>query len=120
MIIMRVLTYIQDGRFCLGLVKGEGNTVVSFSKLGLEYASMEEFIEDYSEIMKEEIEKKLEGVTGIPYESLEKAGVIPHPKSDVICLGINYAEHAESLLDMQMSLVESVHIQFIFRREFVI
>jgi len=92
---MRVLTHIQDGRFCLGLVKGEGNTVVSFSKLGLEYASMEEFIEDYSETMKEEIEKKLEGVTGIPYESIEKAGVIPHPKSDVICLGINYAEHAE-------------------------
>src|SRR5665648_310160 len=59
MIIMRVLTYIQDGRFFLGLVKGESNTVVSFSKLGLEYASMEEFIVNYSETMKAENEKKV-------------------------------------------------------------
>nr|WP_180321650.1 fumarylacetoacetate hydrolase family protein [Clostridium sp. MD294] len=56
---------------------------------------MQTLIENWSEQKRKEIEVLLKTEKGVALEQVQLKAPIPHPKQDVICLGINYMAHAE-------------------------
>lgn len=82
---MKLLTFKYGGKEQIGVL--EGDRVYPIEK----YSSMVELINNAS---LEEIEA-LKSEKGILYGEVEKCAPIPHPNQDIICLGVNYAAHAE-------------------------
>lgn len=82
---MKLLTFKYDGKEQVGVL--EGDTVYPIEK----FDSMVELINNAS---LEEIQS-LKSEKGILYSDVEKCAPIPHPNQDIICLGVNYAAHAE-------------------------
>lgn len=74
----------------------KGKEQVGFFEKGMVYP-----IEKYSDMIElinnttaEEL-ASFKAEAGIPYADVEKRAPIPNPKQDIICLGVNYAAHAE-------------------------
>jgi len=79
---------------CVGSI-ADKNYVYPLKAFGIDCANMNQLIS----IMDDELKEKLENQQDIPVkpmalEELEICAPIPEPKQDVICLGINYMEHA--------------------------
>ena len=92
---MKLLTYKENGFETLGVLSADGRMVYSLSEIGLSYFNMTDLVTRLTEEDKNTIEDFLKSPEGgIPYDSLEKCSPIPRPQQDVICLGINYGEHA--------------------------
>ena len=88
---MKLVTFTRDGcREELGLLRGE--RVLPLSELGFAFADMNELIERAS---KEELDamRAAEG-EGLPLGELRLLAPIPRPRQDLLCLGLNYSEHA--------------------------
>lgn len=92
---MKLLTYAIDGKEKVGVMTPEGG-VCSVESAGLSYSTMLELIE-YATEQEFDILKKIAkqgGMQSIPYHQIEKRAPIPIPRQDLICLGINYMDHA--------------------------
>ena len=68
--------------------------------MDMDYKTMQQLIENISESEKQLLEYmssqdpyKIRGAA--PIEEVKLLAPIPHPRQDVICLGINYMDHAE-------------------------
>ena len=88
---MKLVTFTRDGcREELGILRG-GN-VLPLSELGFAFADMSELIERASP---EELDamRRSEG-EGLPIERVSLLAPIPRPRQDLLCLGLNYSEHA--------------------------
>ena len=88
---MKLVTFArEDGREELGLLRGE--RVLPLEALGFAFADMTELIERAS---KEELDamRRAEG-DGLPLGSVRLLAPIPRPRQDLLCLGLNYREHA--------------------------
>ena len=92
---MKLLTYKHGGSYALGLMDSTGEMIIPMAALGLGYRCMTDFISRATE-------KDFATLTGavsspppgcIPYKEAEKAAPIPHPRQDVICMGMNYLDH---------------------------
>ncbi len=94
---MRLITYAYNGEEAVGLVLKNNSFMVPIKSLGLKYDSMNELIdnitEDEMQILKDASLKS--DLKKISFAEITKKAPIPVPKQDMICLGINYAEHAE-------------------------
>ena len=55
--------------------------------------SMTEFIRTYGDKAKEVVSDAMASGEGVPLESVKLLAPIPNPEQDVICLGLNYADH---------------------------
>lgn len=93
---MKLLTFEYNKKECIGILNSDCEKVCPLSKLGIKYSTMNEFIE---KITKEQLRNIDEAIKNNSYESIslssiKKMAPIPHPKQDIICLGINYMEHA--------------------------
>ena len=84
----------------LGVISRDGSWVYPLASLDMDYKTMQELIENISESEKQLLEYvsgqdpyKVRGAAPIGEVSL--LAPIPHPRQDVICLGINYMAHAE-------------------------
>lgn len=100
---MKLLTYRSGRKERTGYLSQDGAKIIEFKDIGIDNGSMNELIETLS------LEELLELVSearesGAEEEALAKAAdlgsvklmsPIPQPRQDVICLGINYAAHAE-------------------------
>lgn len=94
---MKLITYSKDGQELVGAITKCGENIIPLKANGFNYKTMNDLIDGIS---KEEMEKlnalisKGEGVEKTPVSSVQILAPIPQPKQDIICLGINYMEHA--------------------------
>ena len=103
---MKLLTYEVNSKKLVGALNQEESWVYPISAAGMEYRDMKELIR---EIGPSE-EEMLAYISGrAPYEVLGAAPLqdikilspIPVPDQDIICLGINYLEHAKESAKFQ-------------------
>ena len=96
---MKLLAYEVDKRPFLGVFNENETWAYPISAAGMEYRSMKDLIREAgpSEMeMLDYISKKAPGdVNGAaPVEEIRIVSPIPEPDQDIICLGINYMDHA--------------------------
>lgn len=94
---MKLITYSKDGQELVGAITKCGKNIIPLKANGFNYNSMNDLIVGIS---KKEMSKlnglvsEGECVQKTPVTSVQILAPIPHPKQDIICLGINYMEHA--------------------------
>lgn len=100
---MRLYTYRKDphGPMYVGIGNAEGTAVKSMEELGLAYTSMNDLIDHATEAEWELLRQAAQtaavdsaGTGFVPVSDVVLCAPIPCPKQDMICLGINYMEHA--------------------------
>lgn len=96
---MKLVTYLDSQKEKVGVINSEGTWVYPLTAFGMAYESMEEAVEKLTNAEKELLSvynrKDPEEVHGaIPMEEAALCAPIPRPGQDIICLGINYMEHA--------------------------
>lgn len=84
---MKLVTFMQNGNPAVGLVGPEDASVYPIPGC----ADMTALIRSWSEF---DAEAAARG-TPIPMAEVELLAPIPHPAQDIICLGINYFDHAK-------------------------
>ena len=87
---MKLFTYVYKGQQQVGVMDKEEKNIIPLAE-----KDMQTLIENWSEQKQKEIEILLKTEKGIALEQVQLKAPIPHPKQDVICLGINYMAHAE-------------------------
>lgn len=92
---MKLITFEKNNVQYLGLVKSNKREVVDLNKLGVIEKTMLEFIKSTTGEKLKELSQKAEGVVGEDIERVTLCAPIPVPEQDIICLGINYMDHAE-------------------------
>ena len=94
---MKLLTYKYHDKEVLGILTSDGKQVLPLEELGFSFSSMNDLIDQCSEEQMTQIKLAAENtsIPSVPYDSVTKCAPIPVPKQDIICLGINYAAHAE-------------------------
>lgn len=94
---MKFLTFKYNNKETVGVLSTQCDSVYPINVFGLNYNTMNEFIENVTqqqlEQLKQHIDKNSDGA--ISLSAVEKMAPIPNPKQDIICLGINYMAHAE-------------------------
>ena len=97
---MRLVTYEIEHREGLGVMSRGGKWIFPLRSMDMDYKTMQQLIENISESEKQLLEYmssqdpyKIRGAA--PIEEVKLLAPIPHPRQDVICLGINYMDHAE-------------------------
>lgn len=100
---MKLLTYRIDGQEKLGVLSKDETQIYELAQFGFTFQTMNELIEQTDEKDMQKLNQKLSELEknecstlkSVPYEQVEKCAPIPRPRQDIICLGINYAAHAE-------------------------
>ena len=84
---MKLITYLRDHREWTGILADDGASVFP-----LPYPDMQSIIESPREALTAAAGTSIDS---IPLSEVTLLAPIPHPRQDVICLGINYHAHAE-------------------------
>ena len=103
---MKLLTYASEGQEKIGVLSKDERQVYALSQFGIAAKSMNEMIHTmtetdmqalYARLCEEEKASNSGGAAlkGEPLAQIKLCAPIPRPKQDLICLGINYAAHAE-------------------------
>ena len=88
---MKLITYVYNGTEGIGVLTEDGSRVCPIKG----FSSMNELIEKHDKDIMRSIEKLVENEEGaVEINRVIKKAPIPCPKQDVLCLGINYTEHA--------------------------
>jgi 2-keto-4-pentenoate hydratase/2-oxohepta-3-ene-1,7-dioic acid hydratase in catechol pathway len=96
---MKLLSFKKDNYNVetVGILHKDGKTVAPISEFGLQYPSMNDLIEKISDeekiILQQAVNSKKKFLLDL--DKIILLAPIPVPKQDIICLGINYKEHAE-------------------------
>ena len=95
---MRLVTYEIEHREGLGVMSRDGKWIFPLRSMDMDYKTMQQLIENISESEKQLLEYmssqdpyKIRGAA--PIEEVKLLAPIPHPRQDVICLGMNYQKH---------------------------
>lgn len=94
---MRFVTFTKkDGTVHTGLISKDGSRVIPAAALGLDYKDMNDLIEratdsEWAVMFKAQSEAGI----GLNIGEVKLNAPIMYPRQDVICLGVNYREHAE-------------------------
>ena len=105
---MKLLTYSLKNTpavYAVGIYISRFAAVLPLSQTGLEFSSMNDLIERITPAQLEQLKEEaaaLEQISSrtmpsqlIPMNGIIRRAPIPCPRQDVLCLGINYAAHAE-------------------------
>lgn len=102
---MKLLTYVSNGQEKVGVLSADESYVYSLFQFGIDVKSMNEMIDTISETEMQMLRAQLlkeknnnngcRVFSGEPLAQIKLCAPIPRPKQDLICLGINYAAHAE-------------------------
>lgn len=97
---MKLLTYKYENQESIGVLSADGTQIYPLREMGYPYLTMNEFIQSVTEEDMKELAEGMEKamvlhLEGIPYSSVERCAPIPEPVQDILCLGINYAAHAQ-------------------------
>lgn len=116
---MKLVTYLHQGVERVGVLTPGEETVYPISEAGLPYASMLELIRRASRedlaLIAELAKKPPDAVaSAIVRAAVSPCAPIPHPDQDVICLGVNYASHAEESHRFHAGTFSKEHARPIF------
>ena len=96
---MKFVTYEIEGRGGLGIISRDENWIYPLRSMDMDYKTMQELIENIGEsemqlldYMQGQDPYKIRGA--VPFSEAKLMAPIPCPRQDVICLGVNYMEHA--------------------------
>ena len=97
---MKLLTYIVGKKEMIGVLNQEETWVYPVLAAGMDYTDMKNLIREIGpsemEMLQYILKKEPHDVPGAaPMEDVKVLAPIPEPDQDIICLGINYAAHAE-------------------------
>lgn len=97
---MKILTYEVEGRRKLGIWNKDETWIYPIESFGMEYKEMQEAVSGMSEseiqLLNHMASKDPYRITGAaPVSEAKILAPILKPKQDIICLGINYMDHAE-------------------------
>ncbi len=98
---MKLVTYqLEPFPASLGVMNLDETWIYPLRSFEIEYDTMETLIREISEGEMQRLEyissRSPEAVPGaVPIKDARLLAPIPHPKQDIICLGINYIAHAE-------------------------
>ena len=93
---MKFATWVSGTREEAGIVSQDLTTVHSFESAGLGYASLLDFIINRKEADMKVLQKTAQH-QGKPIAGVRLEAPIPHPHHDILCLGLNYSDHAEEV-----------------------
>lgn len=94
--IMKLLTYHYMGKDAVGFLSSDSKNVIPIKYLGLPYETMLDLIEKVTlDELRLLVKTKLIDFEGIRLDQIEKKSPIPQPRQDIICLGLNFMEHAQ-------------------------
>ena len=88
---MKFVTYINDGESGVGVLNAAETAVIPAAELGLKAKTMNELIDE----LRGELPTVPEVVKELALSEIKLDAAIPEPKQDIICLGLNYRDHAE-------------------------
>ena len=88
---MKFVTYINDGESGVGVLNAAATAVIPVAELGLEAKNMNELIDELRGVLP----TVPEVVKELALSEIRLDAAIPEPKQDIICLGLNYRDHAE-------------------------
>lgn len=88
---MKFVTYKYEGAEHVGALTTDESAVIPASELGLKAESMLELIDELAGKLPAVPEK----AKALPLGDVKLEAPIPEPRQDVICLGLNYRDHAE-------------------------
>ena len=88
---MKFVTYINDGESGVGVLNAAETAVIPAAELGLEAKTMNELIDELRGVLP----TVPEVVKELALSEIRLDAAIPEPKQDIICLGLNYRDHAE-------------------------
>ena len=90
---MKLITFIIKDKEEIGVLKDD--FIIPLKDLGYNYLSMNDLILNTNEDELKVINKKVnEYKSSLRLEDIKLLAPIPRPLQDVICLGLNYTEHA--------------------------
>ncbi|MCI8514137.1 MAG: fumarylacetoacetate hydrolase family protein [Lachnospiraceae bacterium] len=93
---MKLLTYRYHGCEAVGVLSSDKDHVIPISAWGLRYPTMLDFLSRASDSEKQLLQcEDGRDISRIPIRDISFLAPIPCPAQDIICLGINYMEHAE-------------------------
>lgn len=88
---MKFVTYKYEGAEHVGALTTDESAVIPASELGLKAESMLELIDELAGKLPAVPEK----AKALPLDDVKLEAPIPEPRQDIICLGLNYRDHAE-------------------------
>jgi 2-keto-4-pentenoate hydratase/2-oxohepta-3-ene-1,7-dioic acid hydratase in catechol pathway len=99
---MKFATWIVNGGEEAGVLSADMKSVHSFGSLGLDYPSLPDFItrrtgKDMTRLQ-EAAEKP-----GRPLADVALEAPVPEPRHDIICLGLNYMDHAKESVSFDIN-----------------
>lgn len=89
---MKFASWLHDQTEEAGILADDLASVHSFESAGLEYDDLDDFIEWHTEEDMAAL-RALAARPGLPIEGVQLQAPIPRPRHDIICLGLNYADH---------------------------
>jgi 2-keto-4-pentenoate hydratase/2-oxohepta-3-ene-1,7-dioic acid hydratase in catechol pathway len=92
---MKFATWIYNEAEEAGIVSADLRRVHSFRSLGLDYPSVLDFIIHGGGGADMDTLRGAGADSGIPLEAVQLQAPIPVPRHDIICLGLNYLDHAK-------------------------
>ena len=92
---MKLVTYKYHEAEYVGLLNPDGDRIAPVGELGLHYGCMNDLISGMTEEERRALLNASEKSFTRMLEDVTLLSPIPHPKQDVICLGLNYTQHAD-------------------------
>lgn len=98
---MKLLTFEHSGHEQLGVLSADEKSIIALEELGFFLTDMNALIAWQEKNKLQQISAKIrEGhFKPIPLENVHLSAPIPHPVRDVICMGLNYLDHAQEMAD---------------------
>lgn len=93
---MKFITFKHGNEEQVGILTKNEKGIYPIKNLGLTYETMTDLIENITDQEMDKLKTALEDINkeNISINDVSKMAPIPNPKQDIICLGINYMEHA--------------------------
>lgn len=93
---MKFITFLYNSKEMVGIITPDGQEAVPCSELGVNYPDMETLASHISNEELSALKERLAGAKGgIPLSEVKILAPIPRPSRDIICLGVNFKDHAE-------------------------
>ncbi len=94
---MKLVTYKINEQIKTGVLQDKESRIYPWESFGFAFGDMMDVIARLDEEEKQTVEKALAGgglTGGISLEEAELLAPIPHPAQDILCMGVNYFDHA--------------------------
>ena len=91
---MKFVTFLDHGTEAVGILDPDGDRIAPLRELGISYTDMNELICKITPQERELLSGAAKEAYTLCLEDTMLLSPIPRPRQDVICLGLNYTEHA--------------------------